>query len=202
MTLSMLLSAQQQQHYPRKGTCTRHGNLRPIIPVTSRRRRKSGDEKPCGILTCDLACTAKLSLTHGPRVDRSTSAGGIRSSTQEYNRALLGGCYKRSVDGVQNKTAVFVDVPLYMTAVCRIAAQRLEGYPRSVVAPLLLCLLDGSSGPGDAHPTDYSARACGDGKSKLLLRSSSLVSKPPTLFRGSIWFVRTQASKAHVQRVT
>jgi hypothetical protein len=40
----MLLSA--QQHYPRKGTCTRHGNLRPIIPVTSQGR---GDEKPCGM---------------------------------------------------------------------------------------------------------------------------------------------------------
>lgn len=86
MTLSMVLSA-QQQHYPRKGTCTRHGNRRPIIPVTSCRKRKSGDEKPCGsILTCDLACAAKAplcSLTDPALVVGlvQRSAGGIRSST-------------------------------------------------------------------------------------------------------------------------
>ena len=46
------------------------GTFAPIIPVTSRPRRKSGGEKPCGMAYSHviwLRCEA-LSLSHGPRV--------------------------------------------------------------------------------------------------------------------------------------
>lgn len=208
----MLLSA--PQHYPRKGTCTRHGNLRPIIPVTSRPRAEMRSRVAWDGHSHVLLALCGAKLCHGPRagVGLVQRMGGLQlgrsmhTGQQEYNHAMSASTSINGVVDEDTQTAVVVDVPLYTGLFAGSPRNGWMGSLSKICCSLCLlaCLLDGSSGlglcPSDRLP--YSARACGDGKSNCCSSSSNSRVRPPPfsgLTAGSIWFVRRQASRAHIQ---
>ena len=161
------------QHYPRKGTCTRHGNLRPIIPVTS--RPKGGDEKPCGMgwslaHMCLLLALCGAKLFHGPRDWFNTPPLQLGRSMHPRSTGIQS-CDdgQHSINGLivdeDTQTAVFVDVPLYTDYCLPDRRATAEWAPLSKICCSLWLLaswstagLDGSSGLG--RPSDRLLRTC------------------------------------------
>lgn len=182
----MLLSA--PQHYPRKGTCTRHGNLRPIIPVTSRpraeMRSRVGWDSHSHVLS--LRCAAKL--CHGPRagVGLVQRMGGLQlgrsmhTGQQEYNHAMSASVSINRVVDEDTQTAVFVDVPLYTGL---FAGSPRNGWMGSLSKICCsLCLLACLLAAGwklwpwiHAHPTDHLTPHVHAGMESLIVARALLI---------------------------